>query len=448
LTLPTPRSASASLGGGAVHEVTSAGAASTAGPSQGASAPLGGSAVHEVTSVGAVIITTRQLAPFAALSATYFAHIGFFNPFLSLWLKELGLSLLAISLLTSVQAATRLFAPYAWGALSDHTGERVKLLRWGGSLALLASMGLFFDGGRWWLACVLFVLFTNTSAMMPMSEAAMAHLVSHGGSMDLKRYGRVRLWGSLGFLVAVFFAGAWFEANGMRHFPLWTVLTIALVCLSAWWMPDYKEAPHSQEQKLSVLPILQQSAVRWFFITLFFHVLAHIGIYAFFSLYCDALGYSKTTIGLLWGWSVVVEIVWFFTQSRWLPRLSLTAWLVVCSGVAALRFGMTASLASSLMLLFLAQTLHAITFATHHTVCIALVSHHFPGRLRGRGQALYTVIGYGFTGVLGGVAGGYLSTTLGLVSVYWAAMGISAVATACAFKVWRLQHPREVSQTG
>ena len=66
---------------------------------------------------------------FAALSASYFAHIGFFNPYLPLWLKELGFGLIAIAVLTSVQSATRLFAPYAWGTLSDRTGERVKLLR-------------------------------------------------------------------------------------------------------------------------------------------------------------------------------------------------------------------------------------------------------------------------------------------------------------------------------
>jgi MFS transporter, PPP family, 3-phenylpropionic acid transporter len=111
---------------------------------------------------------TRQLAPFAALSASYFAHIGFFNPFLSLWLKDLGLSLLMISLLTSVQAATRLFAPYGWGALSDRTGERVKLLRFGATMAFVASLGLWFDGGIAWLALVLLVMFSNTSAMMPM----------------------------------------------------------------------------------------------------------------------------------------------------------------------------------------------------------------------------------------------------------------------------------------
>ena len=97
----------------------------------------------------------QQLLPFAVLSGSYFAHIGFFNPYLPLWLKDMGLSLFAISLLTSVQAATRLFAPYGWGALSDHTGERVKLLRYGATGALLCSLGLWFDFGLWWLAAVL-----------------------------------------------------------------------------------------------------------------------------------------------------------------------------------------------------------------------------------------------------------------------------------------------------
>ena len=163
--------------------------------------------------------TRRALLPFAALSASYFAHIGFFNPYLPLWLKELGLGLVTISLLTSVQAATRMFAPYVWGWVSDHSGERVKLLRIGALVALVSASLLWMPLSPLWLGVVLFVMFTHTSAMMPMSEAAMAHLVSVGGSFDAKRYGRVRLWGSIGFLVTVFVAGAWFEAFGMHHFP-------------------------------------------------------------------------------------------------------------------------------------------------------------------------------------------------------------------------------------
>jgi PPP family 3-phenylpropionic acid transporter len=351
------------------------------------------------------------------------------------------LGLVAISLLTSIQSATRLFAPYAWGALSDHTGERVKLLRLGATVALLASLGLSFDFGLWWLVAVLLVMFTHTSAMMPMSEAAMAHLVSSGGAFDARRYGRVRLWGSLGFLVMVFVAGAWFQQFGMADFPIWTTLTLLAVLISAWLMPDLKETVHAHEAKLAVWPVLRQRRVQWLFASIFFHVLAHMSIYVFFSLYLDSLGYSKTMIGLLWAVSVIVEIAWFFTQSRWLPLLSLTGWLVLCGAVMVLRMGLTATSASVLPVLVLAQMLHAITFATHHSVCVALLSHHFPGRLRGRGQALYSVFGYGLSGVLGGLVGGVLSAKYGLASVFIAAVATSLIATVCAFKVWRLAHP-------
>ncbi|MGH6627468.1 MAG: MFS transporter [Burkholderiaceae bacterium] len=387
----------------------------------------------------------RQLAPFAALSASYFAHIGFFNPYLPLWLKELGFGIFAISLLTSVQAATRLFAPYGWGWLSDHTGERVRLLRYSASVALLVSLGLWFDVGAWGLAAVLLVMFTHTSSMMPMSEAAMAHLVSQGGAFDTRRYGRVRLWGSLGFLLTVFAAGGWFEQFGMRHFPAWTLLTMLAVTISVWLLPDLKEAVPAHEEQLPIAPILRQRAVQWFFATAFFHVLSHIGIYVFFSLYLDALGYGKGTIGLLWAVSVIVEIAWFFTQSRWLPAFSLSAWLVLCAAAMVLRMGLTATGGAWLAMLAAAQLLHALTFAAHHTVCIALLSQHFPGRLRGRGQALYTVLGYGFPGVLGGVLGGALSSRYGLVSVYWASLATSLIATGCALKAWRQPRPAIVT---
>jgi MFS transporter, PPP family, 3-phenylpropionic acid transporter len=386
--------------------------------------------------------TRGQLLPFAALSASYFAHLGFFSPYLSLWLKEIGLGIAAISVLASLQAATRLFAPYGWGWLSDRTGQRVKLLRLSALAALVSSTGLLWvQADALWIAMVLIVMLVHTSAMMPMSEAAMAQMVSQGGSFDAKRYGRVRLWGSMGFLVTVLVAGAWFERFGMAHFPAWAVASMAALMLSTWWLPDLKEAPVAAHERQPIGPVLRQSAVRWLLVTVFLHVLAHMGIYIYLSLYLDALGYSKTTIGWLWAISVLVEIGWFYSQSRWLPRYSLSAWLVLTAAVTALRMGITAAGASILLLAVLAQALHAITFAAHHTVCIALLSHHFPGHLRGRGQALYTVVGYGLPGVLGGVAGGYLSSHWGLASVFWATLGVALAATASAIRVWRLQRP-------
>lgn len=381
----------------------------------------------------------KKLAPFAALSASYFAHIGFFNPYLSLWLKDLGYGLFAIGLLTSVQSGTRLVAPYVWGWFSDHTGERVKLLRYSAMAALLLSIGLWFDWSLYGLMLLLLLMFVNTSGMMPMSEAAMAHLVSQGGQFDAARYGRVRLWGSLGFLVTVVAAGAWFEAFGMGHFPAWAQGTLLAVVLSAWWLPNLKEAAHPADERADIAPVLRQPRVRWFFAAMFFHVLAHIFIYAFFSLYLDGLGYSKTVIGLLWALSVLIEIGWFFTQGRWLPLLSHSGWLVLAAALMVVRMLLTAGLPLVWPLLLLAQALHAITFATHHTVCIALLSQHFPGRLRGRGQALYSVVGYGFPGVLGGLGGGWLSSVFGLASMFWLSAACAVVATACALRLRALE---------
>jgi PPP family 3-phenylpropionic acid transporter len=277
--------------------------------------------------------------------------------------------------------------------------------------------------------------------MMPMSEAALAHLVSTDGDFNARRYGRVRLWGSLGFLVTVFVAGAWFERMGMQSFPSWAVGSLIALNVSVWWLPNRREPAHPTEERLPVMTVLRQAKVRWFFATVFFHVLSHIGIYVFFSLYLDEMGYSKTMIGVLWAVSVAAEIVWFFTQSRWLPKFSLSGWLLLCAATMVLRMGLTTWLADWLLALLLAQLLHALTFATQHTVCIALLSEYFPGRLRGRGQALYASIGYGVPGVLGALAGGALSDALGLRAVYAVSIATAALACGCAYQGWRANRP-------
>ncbi|MEP6825835.1 MAG: MFS transporter [Ramlibacter sp.] len=379
------------------------------------------------------VSTGRQIVPFAALSATYFAHIGFFNPYLPLWLKSLGLPIVVISLLTSVQSFTRVFAPYAWGALSDHTGERVRLLRLSATIALLASFGLWWDGGAWWIAAVLLLLFTHTSSMMSLTEAAMAHLVAG----DWGRYGRIRLWGSAGFMLTVFLAGAWFERFGMGHFPGWTLATLLGVLACTWALPDVREKPvHADGVREPIAAVLRRPVVRWFFAALFFHVMAHFAIYGFFSLYLDARGVSKAMIGTLWAVSVLVEIGWFFWQGRLVGRLPMPRWLLLCSAATVLRMALTGGAGDWLAALVLAQALHALTFASHHTACIALVSHHFPGRLRGRGQALFTVTGYGCGGVLGVLAGGVIASRFGFETMYGVAALLALVATGCA---WRME---------
>ncbi|MDA7417432.1 MFS transporter [Xenophilus arseniciresistens] len=373
---------------------------------------------------------------FAALSASYFAHIGFFNPYLPLWLQSLGLPLITISLLTSVQSVTRVFAPYAWGALSDHLGDRVLLLRVSAAVALVASLGLLWNGGPWWIFLVLLVMFIHTGSMMSLTEAALAQLVAG----DWGRYGRIRMCGSAGFLLTVFVAGAWFEHFGMGHFPAWATATLALVLLATLRLPVMREPRGTRtEARQPVMPVLRQPAVRWFFASLFFHVTAHFSVYGFISLYLDSLGYSKSSIGLLWAVSVVAEVLWFWLQGHVIGRLRMPQWLLLCGAATVLRLGMTAWMAHWMWAVIIAQLLHALSFAAHHTTCVALVSRHFTGQLRGRGQALFTVIGYGFGGVIGVLAGGAAAQRFGFVTMFGAATALALIGSLCAWRVTRLE---------
>jgi PPP family 3-phenylpropionic acid transporter len=379
-----------------------------------------------------------HLLAFAGLSASYFAHIGFFNPYLPLWLKDLGLPIFTISLLASVQSITRVFAPYAWGALSDHTGQRVKLLRFSAAVALASSFGLWWRGGDWWLALVLLVMFTHTSSMMSLTEAAMAQLVAG----DWGRYGRIRLCGSAGFLLTVFVAGEWFDHFGMGHFPAWAAGTLAIVLFATMKLPDVREPVAAHDAlKDPIGPVLRVPAVRWFFAALFFQVMSHFSIYGFFSLYLDSIGYSKGAIGLLWALSVMAEIVWFFLQGRLIGLLPMPRWMLLCGVAAVLRLGITAGLADWVAALIVAQWLHALSFAAHHTTCIAVVSRRFPGRLRGRGQALFTVIGYGFGGVLGVLAGGAVAQQFGYRAMFGVAALLAVAGSFCAWRVMKLERP-------
>jgi len=376
----------------------------------------------------------RALFAFGSVSFAYFAYAGLYGTYAPLWFQSLGFSTLAIGTLASLQSATRIFSPYAWGWLADHTGRRTQLLRWAVGLALACSFGYLLWPGYGWIAMVTFALFLCTAGVIPINEAALAHLVSREGTLDAGRYGRVRVWGSIGFILAVTGSGFLMQWLGVGKFPLIVIALLGLLLVAAFRLPVVREVAHTELSVAGAMSVLRQPPVAWFFAGIFFTVLAHTSLYAFFSLYLDALGYSKGAVGLMWALGVVVEVVWFWFQGRWVQRLSMHGWLLLAAIVSVLRFAATAQFGHIAWVLVLAQCTHAVTFAAQHTACIAVINRRFPGRLRGRGQALYTVLGYGASGVIGGVAGGALSQALGFVAVFWAASGAALAATLCCWR--------------
>ena len=371
----------------------------------------------------------RGLGRFGALTFTYFAAIGLFNPYAPLWFQSLGYSTLLIGGIASLQSWTRVLAPYAWSWAGDHSGRRTELIRLAAVGALLASAGLLGVRAALPVAVVTTLLFLANSGVVPLYEALLAHLLNTATGVDPKRYGRVRVWGSIGFIISVTAFGALLDRYGIGVFPAFVLAMNVLLLVAALRLPATREDAVHDEPAPPVLPLLRQPEVAWFFASIFFTVLAHTSLYAFFSLYLVSLGYGKAAVGALWAVSVAVEILFFWSQGRWFVLLTPHRWLQVVALVTALRFAATAGGGAWVPVLVLAQMTHAVTFAAHHAACITLVHRYFPGRLRGRGQALYTTLGYGISGVLGGVGGGWLILHLGFAAVFWA-------AALCALAAW------------
>ena len=386
----------------------------------------------------------RTLSACAILNCAYFAAIGGFNPYAPLWYQEMGLPVFAIGILVSLSSWTRLFAPYAWGALADRNGKRVQIIRWTALASFVAAIGFLLPPHFATLAAATLLMFAFNAAIVPLTETVIAaQLMTADGGMDTRRYGRVRVWGSVGFLATVVLAGWWFEHFGMQAFAGTSLALLGAIVLAAWWLPEQPPATHAHAAGPPIAEVMRRPEVRWFFAGVFLTVLAHSALYAFFSLYLDSLGYGKQVVGMLWAVSVMVEIIWFAFQGRMLERGTLHHWLMAAALLTAVRFAMTASFGASLGLLMLAQCAHAITFAAQHTACIALVTRYFPGRLRGRGQALYSVLGYGCSGVLGSVGGAWLVTRHGYPAVFWAASVAALGGALCNWRSWRLDQGAE-----
>jgi PPP family 3-phenylpropionic acid transporter len=384
-----------------------------------------------------------SLAPFGALSFAYFSTIGLFNPYAPLWFQSLGFSTLAIGAIASLQSWTRVFAPYAWSWTGDHWGHGARrhlLLRIATGAALVSALGLLVAREYAAVSLVMLLIFLANGGIVPLAEAALSQRLATAQGLDVGRYGRVRAWGSVGFIVSVVASGAALQWLGTGALPGLAVLLCAALAAAAWAVPAAPATTpaSSAAAAAGVWQVLRRPAVAWFFAGTFLTVLGHVSLYAFLSLYLVDLGYGKTAVGALWAVSVAAEIVFFWTQAHWFSRWNAATWLVIAAAASALRFAAMAVVGGSTTVLVLAQSLHAVTFAAHHAACIAMVDRHFAGRLRGRGQALYATLGYGASGVLGGVAGGAISQRWGFAAVFGAAAVVSLAAFACCWRSRRL----------
>ena len=274
---------------------------------------------------------------------------------------------------------------------------------------------------------LLFSFFWNAS--LPQFEAVTFTYLKE----RVARYARIRVWGSIGFIVTVIVLGMLVEWRGPEIVLPSVLVIFVAIWLSSLLVREPEPASHAEKQQ-PLTEVLKRPAIVGFFIAVFLMQVSHGPYYAFYSIYMKDHGYAATLIGQLWALGVLAEVGLFVVMHHLLERFGARRVLVASLLLAALRWLLIGYLADSLAALLIAQLLHAATFGTFHAAGIHLVHHYFRGRHQGRGQALYSSVSFGAGGAVGSLASGYAWDGIGPGPTFALA---SVVAVAGALAAWR-----------
>lgn len=359
------------------------------------------------------------VVPLSAFYFFYFAGLGGFMPYMGLYLqKHLGFTPEDIGRVLAFLMIARVVAPNFWGYVADRSGLRLRVVRLGGFMLTLFSVALLFPQGFWSLAFVLLGYSFFQSAIQAQFEAVtIAHL---GTQREL--YSRIRMWGSIGFIVIGAVLGMLFDVVSVSWLPVCLMLCALANWLSSLRVPDIATRVRAQSHE-RLLDILRRPAVMVFLAVHFLMQFSHAPYYSFFSIYLEQHGYARTAIGWMWSLAVLAEVVAFAYMHRFLPRVGEKGVLMLCLVLGVLRWSITAVAVDVPAVIWTVQLLHAATFAAFHAASIGFIYHHFGDSHQGQGQGLYSML-WG----VGVASGSWLSGMIWEAHANWAFFG---AAIAC-----------------
>lgn len=377
----------------------------------------------------------KQSFNFGFFFFSYYSFVGVFPPYVSLFFAYRGIGAVEIGILMSLMQAMRIVGPNLWGWVADVTQKRSRVLQLTAILAFATFIPLFFGTTFYQFAWIMIAINLFTSAQGPLSDAIM--LAEMRG--NLTRYGQLRLWGSVGYIVMTSAVGLFLDCYGIEWMPWIGAMILAFVFVVSMRIYDTSEI-HTKHEKKSIWPVLFRKEVMAFMISACFMLAAHAGLYAFYSLYLAKLGYSSVTIGLMWAFGAAAEIIFFIYQSPIFNRFGIRLVMLVSLFLAVIRFLMIGVGADSLIILLAAQLLHAATFGAHHSASILMMQKWFSGNLQARGQAAFISASYGIGGTLGGLFLSWIWGSLGPETVYLFSAGFALFALTMAFFSFRWQN--------
>lgn len=353
---------------------------------------------------------------------TYFALFGIYIPYFTLYYESLGLTPIQIGLLGSIVPLMRPLVAWVWTYPADRLGRRHEAAVLSCALTAVAFALYLIPEGFTGLVLATFALSLVHAPSLAFAEAATLDHSRRTGTP----YGRVRVWGSIGFVLASFAFGAVVDRAPIRTALHAALLFSVLNAAASLMLPRPPAAP--AESRTSLKGFLARPGVIAFYAAAMLMQASHGAYYTFFSIHMAASGRSGRVIGSLWALGVVAEMAILVAATRWLDAAPTSSLLTTCFLLAAARWGLYAA-STSLLVAIPAQILHAFTYAAFHVAAVTATHRIFPRDLRASGQAVYGGVTYGAGSVIGSLASGALYGWIGPYRLF-AVCGLMAMAGA------------------
>jgi PPP family 3-phenylpropionic acid transporter len=351
----------------------------------------------------------------------YFGLLGVLLPYLSLYLLDIGLDPYQIGVVMAMTPLVKTVAPSIWGWAADRRGSRLALMRLACAGAL-ATFGLLLAVRQFlWIAAVMALYAVFTSSILPLVEATAMEAVDRH-RVD---YGRIRLWGSVGFIVLSLGMGPVLDV-APSVLVIYTIL--AMLAFNLWsvtHLPDGQ--PTHRPTGGGVKALLTRRPVLAFYGVCLLMQASHGAYYGFYSVYLEGLGFSRTAIGLLWAVGVGAEVTAMLFSGRLLARLGTRRLMLLALGLTVIRWGMLAT-GASLAWLLPAQLLHAASFGLFHVSAVTHTHRIIPAPFRATGQSLYSSLSFGLGLTVAMYLSGYFYDAVGAPVLFAAAAVVAALA--------------------
>ena len=358
----------------------------------------------------------------ATFYAAYFLAFGIYMPYWPLWLDSIGLNPIEIGWILAGTFWIKVIVQPAVTQFVDKKGQTRFLTT---TLMFLSCVGFCFIAGVDTFWPVLIIGISTAACYQPVLPVMESVVLRHTNKTDLD-YGKIRLWGSVTFIIGTTVAGWLIAQTSMSNFIWILISAMTLVAISCAVAPNQEVKEEGSVQKSKPWTIIVTKPFIIFIISAGLIQISHSVLYGFGTLHWRNLGHSETTIGLFWSIGVLAEIALFALAGKFKERIGPLTLLTAAALAGVIRWLLLAMLENHVAL-FVTQILHCFTFGAAHLGAMTFLSKTIPNDVFATGQGIYyTLVGGVFSGCMLPVAG-FLFTSMAGNAFYFMAI-LSAFA--------------------